>query len=186
MIWGIFENWAQILALLGVWLTVIATLLAAYVALHIANRSNRQTLKVTALPMLKITIGGGGPKPIFHVSTTNLGYRPATIIRLGAQAMLRSSSFVIVTGMPDSSLIPSTLKDGDTAHWRFPELTHSGENWYQDFAHHFAKENPLRRWLLLRTFRFYVVTSLGNTFFSKPSDGFRKKVLEQMIKEDQT
>ena len=185
MIWGIFENWAQALEVLGVWFAAIATLLAVYVALHIANRSTRQILKVTARPMLEVSMGRGAPKPIFHISATNLGNRPATITHLGAQAFLKSSSFVVTTGIPESSSIPITLKDGESAHWRFPESKPNEENWYKDFALHFAKGNRAQRWLSLRTFRFLVVTSLGNTFFSKPSGEFRKKVQEQMNMGDQ-
>lgn len=184
MIWGVFENWAQALEVFGVWFAAIATLLAVYVALHIANRSTRQILKVTARPMLEVSMGGGVPKPIFHISATNLGNRPATITHLGAQAFLNSSSFIVTTGMPGSSPIPTTLNDGDTAHWRFPETTPKDENWYRDFASHFKKESRFKQWLSVRTFRFLVVTSLGNTFFSKPSGEFRKKVLEQMNKGD--
>jgi hypothetical protein len=119
VIWGVFESWAQALEVLGVWFAAIATLLAVYVALHIANRSTRQTLKVTTRPMLEVSMGGGVPKPIFHISATNLGNRPATITHLGAQAILKSSSFVVIAGMPGSSTMPTTLNDGETAHWRF-------------------------------------------------------------------
>ncbi len=180
MIWGVFENWAQALEVLGVWLAAIATILAVFVALHIANRSTRQILSVKARPMLELTSGDSVSKPIFHISATNWGNRPATITHLGAQAFRKSSSFFVKTGMRDSSPIPTTLNDGDAAHWIFPEESADGENWYRSFARHFAKKNQVQRWIALRTFRFLVVTSLGNTFYSKPSAEFRKKVIEQM------
>ncbi len=177
---GVFDDWAQALEVLGVWFAAFATLLAVYVALHIANRSTRQTLKVTARPMLEASIGEGAPKPIFHISATNLGNRPATITHLGARAIRSFSSFIIVTGTPGSSPIPTTLNDGEVAHWRIPETNIEGESWYRDFALHFAGKSWFRRWLELRTFRFLVVTSLGNTFLSRPSAEFRQRVLDQM------
>ncbi len=179
MILGIFENWAQALEVLGVWLAAGATFLAAYVALHVANRANRQSVKVTAQPMLAVTMGGGAPKSVFYLSATNMGLRAATITGLGAESALKRNSF-IVTSPLGSSTIPTTLKDGEAAHWLFPELLPNGESWYCDYASRFAGNSWLIRWVDLRTFRFRVVTSLGNTFYSKPSSEFRKKVLEQM------
>lgn len=180
MIWGIFESWAQVIEVAGVWLAAFATLVAAYVALHIANRSNRQTLKLNARPMLEITVGAGAPKPIFHVSATNLSLRPATITHLGAQSAFKYNSFIVVTGTPGSSPIPTTLHDGETAHWRFPETLPNGGSWYGDFALRMSKLTKLRRWLSLKTFRFLVVTSHGNTFYATPSAEFRKKVRDLM------
>jgi hypothetical protein len=180
VILGFFENWAQALEVLGVWFGAVATLMAVIVALHIASRETRQKLKVTARPMLEITVGGGSPKPIFHVSATNLGNRPITITHLGAQGFRGNPSYILTVGMPDSWPIPTTLNDGQIAHWRFPETTSSGENWYRAFARDFSRMGSLRRWLTLRTFRFLVVTSLGKTFFSQPSSELRKKVQDQI------
>ena len=179
MIFGVFDSWAQVLEVSGVWLAALATLLASYVALNIANRANRQSIKVTARPMLEVSMGGGLPKPIFHVSATNLGRRPTTIVQLGARSAFGSSSFILTTGMPGSSPVPTTLNDGETAHWRFPEDRPDGESWYNDFASYFTTQHWTRRWISLATFRFLIVTSLGKTFSSKPSSEFRRKILAQ-------
>jgi hypothetical protein len=176
----VFESWAQALEVLGVWLGAVATFSAVLVALYIANRDTRQRLKITARPMLEVSVGDGRPKPIFHISATNLGNRPITITHLGAQGFRKMPTYILTVGMPDSWPIPTTLNDGQIAHWRFPEITPNDESWYRAFALDLSKMNPVKRWLSLRTFRFLIVTSLGKTFFSKPSLEFRKKVLEQI------
>jgi hypothetical protein len=182
LIWGLFDSWAQALEVAGVWLAAFATFLAAFVALHIANRSNRQCLNVTAGPMLEARVGDGPPKSMFFVTATNVGNRPATVTQLSAQSALRTSSFVIVTGTPGSTPLPATLKDGEVAYWRFPEILPDGKNWYADFASHFALQSRLLTWVSLKTLRFEVRTSLGYAFYSKPSAGFHNKVLDQMNK----
>jgi len=183
VILGVFDNWPQLIEVVGIWFAGIATFTAAVVALRVANRANAQDVRLVARPMLEVTVGGGEPKKVFHVAATNVGHRKVTITHLGARSLFKFNSFVLTTGLPGNSPVPTHLEDGEVAHWRFPELRDDGKNWYGDFAKRFEEYNWLSRWVLLRSFRYLIVTSLGNTFLSKPSKEFRKKVYEQMEKD---
>jgi hypothetical protein len=181
VIFGIFDNWAQVLEVLGVWLGATATFVAAYVALNVANRSNVQNVKVIAKPMVDIERGvRGGMIDVFYLSATNIGLRPVTLTHLAVKGSFPRFEGMLSEGLPGGSGIPVTIADGETAAWRYPEAATNGESWYKQFADRIRKRNRFVRWLFVKNLRFFVVTSLGQTFFAPVSKEFQKKVLEQL------
>lgn len=182
MILGIFENWAQFLEVVGVWLAAIATFAAAYVALRVASQSSAQFVTVVARPMLEATRGvAGSINKVFFISATNRGMRPVTITSIGISCKYPSYNAILLEGMSGSSRIPVTLGDGESAGWRYPETRENGESWYKGLAEHFKDFNDLQVWLALRRLRFSVFTSLGNEFFAPRSKEFRKKLWEEIV-----
>ncbi|MCH2076569.1 MAG: hypothetical protein MK180_06740 [Rhodobacteraceae bacterium] len=181
MILQFFDDFGGILEVAGIWFTGIATFTAAYVALRVANRANRQTISVWARPMIEVTRGVSGSKvDVFVLSATNLGLRPVTIRSLAIRSRLPRYDAILMEGMAGSSPLPITLQDGETATWRFQEITPESTNWYRDLAEHFAELGSPWKWLAARNVRFFVVTSLGNEFFAPKERGLRKKILEQL------
>ena len=132
--------------------------------------------------MIELTRGvEGAQTDIFSVSATNLGTRPVTIRAIAIKSIFPRYDAVLMEGLPGSDPIPVTLMDGESAHWRYPEVRDDGKNWYRGFAEHFQKYNAVSRWLLLRNLRFFVATSLGNDFFAPRSSGLRSKIKTQLI-----
>ncbi len=182
MILGIFESWAQLLEVVGVWLAAIATFAAAYIALRVAAQSSSQFVKVNARPMIEYSRGvGGSQNDVFLVSATNCGMRDVTITHLAVKCRYPRYNAVLMEGLQGSSPIPVTLADGASASWRYPELATNGESWYRGFAFHFKEYNLFQLWFILLGMRFFVITSLGNEFFAPRSKEFRKKVQQQIL-----
>jgi hypothetical protein len=181
VIFGVFESWAQLIDVLGNWLGALATFLAAYFALHIANHGNIQRLTVNARPMTSIVPGvHGSDADVFLFSATNVGQRPITIKVLALKSRVPTYNAFLIEGMQGSSPIPVTLKDGESASWIYPEILPDGRNWYRQFAEHMKKRNRFVQWLQIRNIRFYVSTSLGADFYAPASPEFQRKVREQL------
>jgi hypothetical protein len=181
VILGVFDDLAQLLEVLGVWLAAFATFGAAFVALRVANKANRQLLKLVARPMLELTRGiPNSTKNIFYVEATNIGMRPVTIRSLGFRCRFPRYDAALMEGLSGSSPIPVTLGDGERAHWRYDETRDDGENWYKGLAAPFMKFGSIRRFLARRNLRVFVVTSLGKEFFAVNSAELRKKLRAQM------
>ena len=178
----VFYSWPQLLDVLGTWLGAIATFIAAYVALRVANQANRPAIRVYAKPMIEVTRGVRGSKrDLFFISATNVSLRPVTIKVLGIKSYFPRYDAILLEGMLGSSPLPVTLKDGDTANWQFPEITPDGKNWYRGFAEHIKDWSSPAQWLLVQNLRFLVATSLGDSFQAPASKEFRQKVRAQIL-----
>ena len=69
---GVFDDWAEFLEVLGIWLAALATFTASAVALIVANRSVEQKLAVSAQPMTAVyrDLMGSRNEPVFSITAT--------------------------------------------------------------------------------------------------------------------
>ena len=181
MILGIFESWAQFLEVLGVWVAALATFLATYTALRLANKENKQAISVIARPMTQVL--GMNPKEkthLFQVQATNIGNRPVTIHTVGFSSPVAGGNVVLPMALAGSSSLPVLLSHGEMAQWNYPIEMQNGKNWYNNFSDAIKDKSSLIQWLFLRTCKFYVATSLRNVFTCRPSPKFAEAVKERL------
>ena len=182
MIFRLFEDWAQFIEVLGVWLAAFATAAATIVALRVSSRDLRQDLRVLARPTTLVYENPNATTKVFTVLATNLGRRPVTTAVISVRCRFPSYCGDMSLALPDSSAMPTTLADGETACWRYPIEPKLGESLYAPFAKFLADKNWVLRTLFLYRAAWTVETSLGKVFFAKPDKRFRSGVSMELKK----
>ena len=160
-------NWGSV----ADWVSGVGSLSAAVVALHLARWS--QSIRFRGYCGLRLAVGGGGPREeLVFISVTNIGTRSTVISNLGMRVGLFKKRFAIVTMQKDfySVGIPYPLGDGQEAHWAMP--LDEKKTWLRELCEGFVV-SPTD----VRTLRFQIHTTHGETFNIRPEQPLREALL---------
>lgn len=151
--------------MIGTWVAGIATLSAVLVSLHLARRSERLRLKVTA--GLRLIIAGDGSPAEEHVEirVVNLGDRVVTVNTVGWRVGKRKEARFCIQPVSGTWTqdYPKQLAHGETG--SFLVSFKATPNWMSNFAHGFLRDLSESS---LSTLRVQVHTSLGQTIDAVP------------------
>jgi hypothetical protein len=151
------------------WLAAFGTIAAVSVALYFALRDARIRLKVVVGLRLLLQRGANERPEFFSIEVTNIGRRPARIVSIGMRDGLRfrikgfgfgSHMVVIPSDHEWSARVPTTLNDGERAHYLFPWSDYARQNG-DTIRRHFSGRLG---WIRARLLRVGVYTSAGGTF----------------------
>lgn len=150
------------------WLAALGTIGAVIMSLHLARRSDRIRLLVTA-GIRVVTVEGGGPDhglELVCFDVTNHGRRSATVTQLFWRPVPWRRHYLLLLPPRNeySSPIPTVLRDGDQAMYAVPVAS---------FSKHFEEHarrlfSGKRGWVRLQMLRFNVTTSAGTTSGCRP------------------
>lgn len=156
------------------WVSGIATLLTAALAVYLARRPERIRLRVSA--GFYFLFGAGGPgerSEILSVTATNVGLRKTTVKQISIRAGLfsRGPWRVRLALIPNwvgaySSPLPIALGDGDSASWNMD--MEPG----RPFVKRLIEDGFVKSKIDVWTFRFGIHTAHGGNLYVKPSADF--------------
>lgn len=161
------ESW-QFINTFAPWLAATGTIAAVIMSLHLARRSDRIRLFVTATIRVAVVEGGGADdgRELVWFDVTNCGRRSATVTQLFWRPVpWRRECLLLVSPLNEySSPMPTTLRDGDQAQYAAPVAV---------FAKHFGPHaqrlfKGRAGWVRLQFLRFNVATSVGVTAGCRP------------------
>ncbi len=121
-----FDQWVQVASAAGGWLAAGGTIAAAWVALHLAGRSEKVRLKVKVTRAMSFEGMGGHVADGFLLSATNLGPRPVSINGWAWCVGKGKSQLSMWSKRP---LSPGTIAYGETAKIEIDVGAH--ETWQQ-------------------------------------------------------
>jgi len=164
------------------WVSGIATLLTAGLAIYLAKRPERIRLKAQAgFYLLLGTDTVGDPPEILSVTATNVGLRRTTIKQISIRTGLMKRGpwrhrFALIPNWVGafSSPLPMALADGDSGSWNM--AMEPG----RPFVARLVTDGFVRSWVDVWTFRFGIHTGHGGNLYIKPSSDFRKALSEAL------
>lgn len=166
------ETW-QFVNTFAPWLSAFGTIAAVVTALYLARRADKIRLQLR-VGIRMVAVRGGGEdhgKEYVWVSITNLGRRKAHITHMFWKPVpWRKSGLIwIAPENQYSSKFPTTIDDGESANYVLPveEFKERFKERAQDFFAGFAGS------IRLRTLRFCVSTSTGDTYYQRPEAELR-------------
>lgn len=165
---------------IGTWVSGLGTLCAVIVALHLALRSERISLRISAYPAEIHPPSVPLVKDWGSINVTNLGDRPVTVNIVGwAVGKGKARRYVVQTTWgPHTSPYPVELSHGKSAQFMWPLQDplgkEAGEMWARDFLKLLEPDFEKS----LRTLVVQVHTSVGKTIEVRPDDGFLKRLRE--------
>ncbi len=166
------ETW-QFINSFGPWLSALGTIAAVITALYLAKRADKIRLQLR-VGIRKVAIqgeGGDHGRDYVWVSITNLGRRKANITHLFWKPVpWRKRGIIWIAPQNQYSLkFPVTIEDGESANYVLPV-----EEFRERFRIH-AREifSSFADEVWLRTLRFCVSTSTGETFYQTPEAELR-------------
>lgn len=165
----------QIWNVVGSWVAGIATFAAVLVSLHLARRTERVRLKVSA--GLRLVIRGDGTPPEEHlnIGVTNLADRAVTVNTVGWVVGKRKQRrcYIQTVSGPWTVQYPIELQHGKTANFMV-SFNHT-PTWLTEFANDFMKSISDKE---LDTLVAQIHTSVGQTIEVKPE----KDLVERLMK----
>ena len=177
-----FDQKVQLWMVVGTWVAGLATLVAAAVALHLARRSEKVSLRIFVGDRLVMRGDGSPGEPYMCFNVTNVGERPVVINTVGwviGKRKARRYGIQILEGPPWKQC-PAELTHGQGA--QFMVGLSGTPDWTKDFATNFVKE-PQQ----LKTLRAQIFTSVGQIFEIKPEHSLidrLRRVTEGMAQSD--
>lgn len=167
-------NWGSV----ADWVSGLGSLSAAIVALYLARWSQR--IRLRGYCGLRTAVGGNGPREeLVFINVTNIGTRSTIVGNLGMRVGLLKKRFAIITMVKDqySVGIPHPIADGQQAHWAIP--LDENKTWLRDLCKDFVVA-PTD----VRTLRFQIQTTHGETFNIRPERSLREAMLAIISEKD--
>lgn len=158
------------------WLSAIASIAAAAVALYIANRSARPTAMLSVGHRITIGQGAIAPYPEYAVfRVVNTGDRPIRIVQIGWSIRWPTRRAAVqMFEQSISSKLPIDLSHGQEATWYVP-LDAREESWLEYFAKGLLM--PHHR-ISLWSLRAQAFSSVGFVFTARPEHGLVRRLKE--------
>jgi len=164
---------------IGTWLAGIATFLAVWVSLYLANRISVPRAQVSIGHRIIVESGVASPHKefvLFHI--VNSGDRTLRVTQIGWKVGLLKKRFAIqLYDASLSSALPIELTHGQEAKWFVP-LDAREEPWLIHFSKKMLMPNFHTSCLTLKG---QVFTSLGHVFEAKPEHNLISKLKEAFI-----
>lgn len=160
-------NWGSV----ADWVSGLGSLSAAIVALYLAKWN--QSIRLKGYCGLRIAIGGGGPKEeLVFISVTNIGTRSTVVSNLGMSVGMFKKRFALIPLVKDqySVGIPYQIADGQQAQWAVP--LDEKKAWLRELCEGFVVSPED-----VRTLRFQIHTTHGETFNIRPERPLREAML---------
>ncbi|MBZ2208457.1 hypothetical protein [Massilia soli] len=178
-LWGMSKSEWDLYAVFGTLLSAVASLLAVVVALYLANRSSGHTALVTIHPIIQLN----GPKyqtqeRFIQITVVNTGERPIRIEQIGWRVGIARKAHAIQTfDQSSSAKLPTELSHGQSARWSIPTDHSSGASWESDIAAKLLHDSGV---LGVWSFRAFVYTSVGRTFFARPGSVIKARLTQAL------
>jgi hypothetical protein len=160
------------------WLSAIGTIAAVAVSLHLARKSGRPRISLSAGHRLVLTPGSKDkPKEVLVFRVVNTGDRNVRVTNIGWRIGLRNTRQAIqMFDQMQSSAMPVELAHGQEASWVIP-LDFGDDPWMKSFARKMLHPNP--KWSCF-TLRAEAHTSLGDVYRSKPEASLLRRIREEV------
>jgi hypothetical protein len=158
------------------WFSAIGTIAAVIVALRLARRDARITLRISVGVRRLAQLGASEHPEYFWFEVTNVGRRSARITNLIMRDgfPFRSAMVMIPPQNALSSTVPTTINDGERATYMIRWEEYEEINGDRLAKHFSGRLGRLRA----RRFRIGVSTSAGGEFFARIENGLAKRFVE--------
>ena len=167
-----YDQKIQLWALVGTWFSGLATIFVAFVALHLARRSEKMRLK--AYVGLRLLVSPGiSAEECLQISVTNSGERPVTIDSIGwciGKRKNRRFAIQILSSISPHQY-PKKIAHGERA--QFILDFRESPNWMKDFVTQFVHDVSDKS---IKTLRSQIHTSVGHSIDIVPEQSLLEKL----------
>jgi hypothetical protein len=179
---GIAKQQWELINSFSSWASAFGSLVAASVALHLANRAPRPSARVSV--GRRLAVAGEKVTPIGYVcfSIVNVGYQPIRVTSIGWRTGIFRKRYMMQGFEPSvSDALPVVLSHGQEARWMTPVIRRE-DSWDRLFAGNFllgGYRGPFRKFHALAscaTLRATFRISVGVVFYAIPEPNLMKRL----------
>ncbi len=179
---GIAKHQWELINSFSSWASAFGSLVAASVALHLANRAPRPSARVAVGRRLAFPAEKETPIEYICFSIVNLGDRPIRVTSIGWRTGIFRKRYMTQGFEPSvSAALPLVLSHGQEAQWMTPVIRRE-ESWDRRFAKKFllgGYRGPFRKFHALAScasLRATFRVSVGAVFYATPEPNLMKRL----------